>query len=58
MEMEYCDRCGPAVRALVFVEMPDRKELAYCGHHADQYMDKLVLLGCEVLDTRQPIEAR
>jgi len=56
-----CDgpRCGSrGVTAKVYFEFPDGREIQYCGHHADAYVDKLVLLGCDVLDTRQPIEAR
>lgn len=56
---DLCDADADGAEvAKVFFEFPDGKDLQFCGSHADRYMDKLVLLGCDVLDTRQPIEPR
>ena len=31
--METCDRCGPAVEALVTLKSPSGLDLALCAHH-------------------------
>lgn len=55
---DLCDADGMGVEvAKVYFEwgqMGSKREAQYCGHHADLYMDKLIMLGADVLDTRQP----
>lgn len=34
---DYCDECGPSVRAYVYVETPKGGELTFCGHHARKH---------------------
>lgn len=41
---DSCDRCGPAVRAYVFVEIGEH-ELAYCGHCGTKYWNRLNEVG-------------
>jgi hypothetical protein len=42
---DYCDSCGPAVRAKVYVALPSGNVLSYCGHHADTHRGALEALG-------------
>lgn len=39
--IDTCDTCGPGTQAWVWVEMPDGKELTYCGHHGKKYAAEL-----------------
>ena len=40
--------CG--MRAWVWVTMPSRKPLTFCGHHANKYMPSLAAQGARVID--------
>jgi len=41
MDAEYCDRCGPAVRAYVIVPI-GLNYLSYCGSCARRFWPRLV----------------
>ena len=57
--MESCDRCGPAVRAYVFV-LIGQTETTWCGHCANKYMGAwtergyLVLADLRTIDDTEP----
>lgn len=55
MPEEFCDCCGPAVKAWVWVEIGER-ELTFCGHHATKWWDSIVAVsGGRVHDYRYMI---
>lgn len=54
MRDDYCDRCGPAVKAWVWVEIGPY-ELAYCGHHGTKYWNRLLEVADNVYDYRYMI---
>lgn len=49
-----CDRCGPAVKAYLFVRVKGT-ELAYCGSCGTRFFAKLVLVGTVIIDQRHAI---
>lgn len=54
---DRCDRCG--ARAKVRVVLAGGMDLAFCGHHAKEYDDKLRAVALEILslDTEQTAAA-
>lgn len=44
-----CDRCGDAVQAKWLVKLVDG-ELAFCGHHYNEYKDKLSAISYETVE--------
>ncbi len=67
IDLETCDRCGPAVRAAVLVRnipiltehsetgLPNfgyHGELTFCGHHGDKYELTFAAAGYVVTDYR------
>lgn len=47
---DFCDNCGPSTRAYLWAEMPDGKELSYCGSCGKRFRRGLLLSGAKVLD--------
>jgi hypothetical protein len=46
--LDRCDRCTS--QAYVRATMPTGMELLFCGHHANEYRDNLVLSGATFYD--------
>mgnify|MGYP003337787356 CR=1 FL=1 len=44
-----CDRCGTTVQAKWLIKMVDG-ELAFCGHHYNEYKDKLESISYEIVE--------
>lgn len=58
IEPEGCDKCGPGVRAFVYVEMGSGLPLTYCGHCGTLYWDEIHKQGGRVaVDMRHSITA-
>lgn len=54
MERDFCDSCDTPVDAVVFIELPSKRELCYCGHHYDyKHKEPLAAIGAFILDTRE-----
>jgi len=53
MDDATCDKCGPAVRAYVYVQIGEH-ELSYCGSCATRYWTRLNQVG-HVVDMRHLI---
>jgi len=45
--LERCDRCGAAAKA--HVELASEGTLAFCGHHANRYADRIVAIAATVI---------
>lgn len=44
-------KTGPCeMRAWVWVTMPSKRTLTFCGHHANRYMPSLAAQGANVVD--------
>lgn len=54
IEARYCDTCN--AHALVYADI-NGTELAYCGHHGNEYLPKLMQLGIVIIDLRHTLEA-
>lgn len=52
---EACDRCGPFVRAWVFVDMPSGLPLSYCGHCGTRFWGALNAQAALIHDERHMI---
>jgi hypothetical protein len=50
LQFEPCDQCGH--RSFVFVELPSRQELSFCGAHFRAAEPKLTAMGADILDLR------
>jgi hypothetical protein len=44
-----CDRCGQATQAKWLIKLVDG-ELAFCGHHYNEYKDKLTAISFEIIE--------
>lgn len=49
-DTDTCDRCGPAVRAWVYVSMPSDLELTFCGHCGRRFREALIDQGAVIID--------
>jgi hypothetical protein len=47
--MEYCDECGPSVRAKETAFLASGGVLTYCSHHANKHRVKLESDGAFLL---------
>jgi hypothetical protein len=45
--LEGCDRCGAAAKA--HVELTSEGSLAFCGHHANRYADRILAIAATVV---------
>jgi hypothetical protein len=45
--IEWCDRCGAAAKA--HVELTSEGTLAFCGHHANCYADRILEIAATVV---------
>lgn len=48
--VDTCDAKNCGQRAWIWVTMPSRKPLTFCGHHGRLYMPKLAADGARVVD--------
>jgi hypothetical protein len=44
--LERCDRCGATAKA--HVEVTAGGDLAFCGHHANRYSDRILAIASRV----------
>lgn len=48
MEFDYCDKCGPSIRAYVYAEMSSGLPLTYCGHCGTLYWNGIIEQGGKI----------
>lgn len=53
---DRCDRCGAQAYVLVIFE--SEQSLTFCGHHWNQYGNKLIEIAVDVVDETDKLNAR
>jgi hypothetical protein len=53
---DRCDKCGSQAYVLVIFE--SENSLTFCGHHWNQYAEKLIALAIDVVDETDKLTLR
>jgi acetyl-CoA carboxylase beta subunit len=53
---DRCDKCGSQAYVLVIFE--NENSLTFCGHHWNQYAEKLIALAIDVVDETDKLNLR